>query len=173
MKSFFTILLLTLVTSISYAQKSTSKEKPLVDVDIGGSSGTYNGRTYSEINLGVNLNFTEWLTWRNAGFKRFSSSPEKEITGLDSTMRLISTSHFDGGAFRLFAGAGYRFADPSEKNALVGEAGLGINIGRFGLGGGAKYLKYDKVQFDSNGVETKKDDINYFITVSGGTGFSF
>ena len=173
MKLLFTILFTTLLTSTTFAQRSASKEKPLVDVDIGGSSGNYNGRTYSEINLGVNVNFTEWLTWRNAGFKRFSSAPDKEITGLDSTMRLISTSHFDGGAFRLFAGAGYRFADPSEKNAMVGEAGLGINIGRFGLGGGAKYLKYDKVQFDSNQVETKKDDISYFITVSGGTSFSF
>lgn len=173
MKSLLALISFVLLSQFALAQKSTSKEKPLVDVDIGGSSGNYNGSTYSELNLGVNLNFTDWLTWRNAGFKRFSSNGNKDITGLDSTMRLISTSPFDGGAFRLFAGAGYRFADPSEKNALVGEAGLGINIGRFGLGGGAKYLKYDKVQYDSNGVETKKDDINYFITVSGGTGFSF
>lgn len=173
MKLLFAILFSTLITSVAVAQRSATKEKPLVDVDIGGASGTYNGKTYSEINLGVNLNFTDWLTWRNAGFKRFSSSPEKEVTGLDSTMRLISTTRFDSGAFRLFVGAGYRFADPSEKNALVGEAGLGISVGRFSLGGGAKYLKYDKVQFDSNGVETKKDDINYFITIAGGTGFSF
>jgi len=171
MKILFVIL--SLITSVSFAQRFVTKEKPLVDVDIGGSSGNYNGKTYSEINLGVNVNFTDWLTWRNAGFKRFASSPEKEITGLDSTLRLISTSKFDGGAFRLFMGAGYRFADPSEKNAMVGEAGLGISIGRFSLGGGAKYLKYDKVQFDSNGVETKNDDINYFITIAGGTGFSF
>lgn len=160
-------------SSAAFAQKAATKEKPFVDVDIGGSAGTYNGSSYSELNLGVNLNFTEWLTWRNAAFKRFSSSSNKEITGLDSTMRLISTNHFDGGSFRLFVGAGYRFADPSEKNALVGEAGLGINVGGFGLGGGAKYLKYDKTQLDSNGVETKKDDLNYFVTVSGGAGFSF
>ncbi len=172
-KIFSAVLFSTLISSAAFAQKSATKEKPLVDVDIGGSSGTYNGKTYSEVNLGVNINFTDWLTWRNAGFKRFSSSPEKEVTGLDSTMRLISTTRFDGGAFRLFAGAGYRFADPSEKNALVGEGGLGITFGRFSLGGGAKYLKYDKTQLDSNGAETKKDDISYFITIAGGTGFSF
>lgn len=158
------------MASVAFSQ---SAQKQLVDVDIGGSTGTYNGSSFSEINLGVNLNFTEWLTWRNAGFKRFSSNGNKDITGLDSTLRLISTSRFSNGSFRLFAGAGYRFADPSEKNAMVGEAGLGINIGGFGLGGGAKYLKYDKVQYDSNGVETKKDDLIYFVTLSGGTGFSF
>lgn len=169
--SFFISTLLTFSTLAS--QAAPSNETPLVNVDIGGSTGSYNGSSYSELNLGVNLNFTDWLTWRNSAFKRFSSNGNKDITGLDSTMRLISNTQFTGGAFRLFAGAGYRFADPSEKNALIGEAGLGINAGRFGLGGGAKYLKYDKAQYDSNGVETKKDDIVYFITVSGGAGFSF
>ena len=153
-----------LVSSLTYAEKSVTRDKPLVDVDIGGSSGNYNGRTYTELNLGVNLNFTEWLTWRNSAFKRFGTSGEKDVTGLDSTLRLVSTTPFTGGAFRIFGGAGYRFADPSENNALVGEGGLGFSFGRFGLGAGAKYLKYDK---------TQKDDISYFFTVSGGAGFSF
>lgn len=150
-----------------------TREKPLVDVDIGGSAGTYNGRSFSEINLGVNLNFTDWLTWRNAAFKRFSSQGDKDISGLDSTLRFINTSRFDSSAVRVFAGAGYRFADPSEKNALLGEAGLALTVGRFGIGGGAKYLKYDKLQIDLAGNETKRDDLIYFITLSGGTGFSF
>ena len=153
-----------IISSITLAQKSVTRDKPLVDVDIGGSSGNYNGRTYTELNLGVNLNFTEWLTWRNSAFKRFGNSGEKDVTGLDSTLRLISTTPFTGGAFRIFGGAGYRFADPSDNNALVGEGGLGFSFGRFGLGAGAKYLKYD---------QTQKDDISYFFTVSGGTGFSF
>ncbi len=164
------------ITSQAQSRKpasSSSREKPLVDIDLGGSAGTYNGRTYSEVNLGVNINFTQWLTWRNAGFKRFSSQGEKDITGLDSTLRLINTLKFDGGSFRVFAGAGYRFADPSEKNAALAEAGLGLNAGRFGISGGAKYLKYDKVQLDSAGAETKRDDIIYFVTLSGGAGLSF
>jgi len=153
---------------------SGAKEKPLVDVDIGGSSGTYNSKSYTEINLGVNLNFTDWLTWRNAGFKRFSSGGDKDLQGVDSTFRFSVTTPFNGGAFRLFAGPGYRWADPSTKNAAVGEAGLGIQIGRVGLTGGAKYLKYDKVQIDSQtGLETPREDMVYFLTISGGAGFSF
>lgn len=171
------IFMLTGALTVSAAPRRpasvTSRDKNLVDIDLGGSAGTYNGRTYSEVNLGVNINFTDWLTWRNAGFKRFSSQGDIDITGLDSTLRLISISKFEGGSFRVFAGAGYRFANPSEKNATLGEAGLGIQVGRFGISGGAKYLKYDKVQLDSAGAETKRDDLVYFVTLSGGAGLSF
>lgn len=156
------------------ASGSGAKEKPLVDIDIGGSSGVYNSKSFTEINLGVNLNFTDWLTWRNAGFKRFSSGGDKDLQGVDSTLRFTATSKFDGGAFRFFAGPGYRWADPSTKNAAVGEAGLGLNVGRVGVSGGAKYLKYDKVQIDSQtGLETSREDIIYFINISGGAGLSF
>ena len=169
---------LTLAASARLPSTSTpanAKEKPLVDIDIGGSSGVYNTRSYTEANLGVNLNFTEWLTWRNAGFKRFNSGGDKDMQGVDSTLRLNVTSKFENGAaLRFFAGPGYRWADPSEKNAVVGEAGLGISVGRVGVTGGAKYLKYDKVQTDSKtGLETKREDINYFLTLSGGAGLSF
>lgn len=173
-----TFLFLLQISQTALAEKASrtsesSREKPLVDMDLGFASGNYNGSTYSEMNLGVNLNFTDWLTWRNSGFKRFASNQDKEITGLDSTMRLISTNKFDGGVFRLFGGAGYRFTDSSDKNALVGEGGVGLQIGRFGLGGGAKYLKYDKTQYDSNGLVTKDNDTVFFIAVSGGAGLSF
>lgn len=167
------VSVLFVVSGMSLSAVVQAKEKPLLDVDIGGSTGTYNGSSFSEVNLGVNFNFTEWLTWRNAAFKRFSTNGNKDIIGLDSTLRLISNTQFTSGSFRIFAGAGYRFADPSEKNALVGEGGLGFTVGRFGLGAGAKYLRYDKTQYDSNGVETKKDDLIYFVTLSGGAGFSF
>ena len=79
-------------------------------------------------------------------------------------MRLIFTENVGSGIFRLFGGAGYRFADPADRNALLGEAGLGFAFGRLGLGAGAKYLKYEKDQ---------SSDTNYFISVSGGAGFSF
>lgn len=183
MKKLFS-LTITLIFSLivlplgAEAQKASRplasvRETPTVTIDLGGAAGTYNGASYSELNLGVNWNITDYFTWRNAAFKRFSSVTDQDILGLDSTLRLVSTSHFDSGYFRMFAGAGYRFADPSTKNAMIGEAGLGINIGGFGIGGGAKYLKYDKIQLDSLGRETKRDDIIYFITLAGhfGTGF--
>lgn len=154
--------------------QSTSKKVPLFDLDISGSSGNYNGRTYSEVHLGVNLNFTDWLTWRNSAFKRFGSGgTEDDITGLDSSLRLVLNTPFDGGAFRFFLGPGYRWADPSTKNAGFAEAGLGITVGKFSVSAGAKYLKYDKVQYASNGLETKRDDLSYFLTLSGGAGLSF
>ncbi len=174
-------LLLIFLTALSvdlsaFAQKTNrtlgEREKPLVDIDIGGASGNYNGQSYSEVNLGVNLNFTDWLTLRNSAFKRFGTK-DNDITGLDSTLRLILTEKFDSATFRLFGGAGYRFADPSEKNALIGEGGLGFNFGRLGLGAGAKYLKYDKLQYDFTGKPTKGDDINFFFVVSAGAGLSF
>lgn len=171
------LLVILLSPQLSLAQKplrgSPSREKPLVDIDLGFSTGNYNGATFSEVNLGVNLNFTDWLTWRNSGFKRFGSAQVKEITGLDSTLRLISTNHFDGGLFRLFGGAGYRFTDDSNKNALLGEGGVGLEIGRFGLGAGVKYLKYDKTQYDSNRIETSNSEVIYFVALSGGARLSF
>lgn len=163
-----------LFSSLAFAASSSTKEKPLVTIDLGGSSGIYNTRSYTEVTLGVNLNFTDWLTWRNAGFKRFSSAGDRDLQGVDSTFRFIATAKFDGGSVHAFVGPGYRWADPSDKNAVVGEAGVGINVGRVGLSGGAKYLKYDKLQIDSRtGLETSREDIQYFVTVSGGVGMSF
>lgn len=174
-KTLFLIIftLPTLSFAVSRAV-AAAKETPLVDIDIGGSSGVYNSRSFTEVNLGINLNFTDWLTWRNAAFKRFSSGGDRDLQGVDSTFRLTATKKFDGGSFRAFVGPGYRWADPSEKNAAVGEAGLGINIGRVGISGGAKYLKYDKIQIDSRtGLETSREDIVYFLTISGAAGLSF
>ncbi len=173
---FFTSLIVYIAgAEAQYASSPATSihQKPTVDIDIGGAAGTYNGVSYSELNLGVNWNLTDWLTWRNAAFKRFSGYTDQDILGLDSTLRLISTNYFDEGFFRMFAGAGYRFADPSKKNAMIGEAGLGINFHGFGVGGGAKYLRYDKAQLDSVGLETKRDDIIYFITIAGGLSLGF
>lgn len=162
------------ISSGSNDPSKKSKEKPFVTIDIGASSGVYNSNSYTEANLGVNLNFTDWLTWRNAGFKRFSSAGDKDLTGVDSTFRFNITAPFDGGAFRFFVGPGYRWVESSDKNAALAEAGLGLNVGRVGVSGGAKYLKYDKVQTNSRtGLETSREDLHYFLTFSGGAGMSF
>lgn len=168
----FILPLLAIAQQPKNTNTSAPRETPLFDFDISGSSGNYNGKTYSEVHVGVNLNFTDWLTWRNAAFKRFSSG-SPDVTGLDSSLRFVLDNKFDGGGLKFFGGPGYRFADPSDKNALFGELGASISLGRFSLGAGAKYLRYDKAQLDSTGTETKRDDLNYFITVAGGAGFSF
>jgi hypothetical protein len=171
MKILF-VILLSFAGAVALA--APAPEQPqLVDVDVSGSAGTYNGQTYNEIHLGVNLNFTEWLTWRNAGFRRFSQTAAYDFSGLDSTLRLIYNSPFENGNFKVFAGPGYRWASNSDKNAVLGEAGVGMQLGRFNLGLGAKYLQYQKAQLDSSGAETKREDLSYFITISGGAGISF
>lgn len=175
MKSIL-ILSTLLFSSVIWAQaavNTATDEKPFVEMDVSGSSGNYNGQTYTEMHLGVNLNFTEWLTWRNTGFKRFGSTAAQETTGLDSSLRLGIDKKFDAGAIKFFAGPGYRWASPSTKNALFAEAGATIQLGAVSFGAGAKYLRYDNAQFDSAGLETKRDDMNYFITVAGGAGLTF
>lgn len=152
---------------------ATKKETPFFDLDISGSTGSYNGKSYSEIHLGLNMNFAEWLTWRNAAFKRFSSGSGQDVTGLDSGLRLTVHAPFENGGLKFFAGPGYRWADPSHNNAAFAEAGLNIQSGRFSVGGGAKYLRYDQPRTDSAGNTLKKDDISYFITLSGGAGLTF
>lgn len=172
-KYLILILISVSVQSILAQELYTRESAPLFDLDISGSSGNYNGSTYTEIHLGLNSNFTDWLIWRNTAFKRFSSVSAQNLSGLDSSFRLILNNQFDGGGIKLFAGPGYRWADNSNKNALFGEAGVGLQFGRLGIGAGAKYLRYDKSQLDLAGVETKRDDLNYFITVAGGAGLSF
>lgn len=177
MKSILILVSAVLFSQISLAQLASSaaaeSDKPFVEMDVSGSSGNYNGQTYTEMHLGINLNFTDWLTWRNTGFKRFGTTAAQETTGIDSSLRLGVDKKFDLGAIKLFAGPGYRWSSPSTKNALFAEAGAAIQLGGLTLGAGAKYLRYDSAQFDSAGRETKRDDMNYFITVAGGAGLSF
>lgn len=171
------ILFIVIILGASQMAWSQSENQvkgiPFFSLDVSGSSGNYNGKSYSEVQLGLNLNFTDWLTWRNAAFKRFSSVNAQELTGLDSSLRFSLNNQFEGGGLRFFAGPGYRWADKSDKNALFGEAGTGLQLGRFGLGAGVRYLRYDKTQFDSTGSELKRDDLNYFVTLAGGAGLSF
>jgi hypothetical protein len=160
------ISLFVLSTSTAFA-----KDTPLITGDIGGSSGNNNGTTYQEVHLGVNVNFTDWLTWRNSGFQR-TGSKTKTISGLDSTLRLVLRTKFGtAGGAHLFVGPGYRWTSEAVNNATVGEAGLGFNYSGFGMSAGAKYLKYDKDRFDTDGDPLKKEDVNYFVSISGNTSF--
>lgn len=157
----------------SNQQVNTKTEMQFIEVDVSGSAGSYNGSSYTEAHLGVNLNFTENLTWRNSFFKRFNSSGNQDVTGLDSGVRYSIDTLFDSGSIKLFAGPGYRWAEPSSQNALFADAGVGINLGAVNLSGGIKYLRYDRPQLNSVGAEVNRDDTSYFLTVSGGKSFKF
>lgn len=149
--------------------QSSERTKELIEFDISGSAGNHDGQSYTELHAGVNLNFTDSFTWRNSLFKRIPAGGGQEVNGLDSTLRL---SH-DIGPLTVYAGPGYRWTNVSNKNALLGEAGANLNMGRLTLGAGAKYLLYDQAQFDSAGNSIKREDLSYFIVISGGFGASF
>lgn len=173
MKILLIILFFFQATLLPAQHLVVAKEPPFFDFDISGSSGNYNGKTYTEIHLGINMNFAEWLVWRNAAFKRTSPGVETDLSGIDSSLRFILNTKVQEAGIKIFAGPGYRWATPSEKNALFGEAGAGIQLGRFGASSGLRYLRYDRPQSNSIGETTKQEDLTYFITIAGGVGLSF
>ena len=173
MKILIFTLFSLLAISLQAQHSTVAKEKPFFDFDISGSSGNYNGKTYTELHLGVNMNFAEWLVWRNAAFKRTSPGVGQDLTGIDTSLRFVLNTQVQEAGIKIFAGPGYRWAAPSEKNALFGEAGAGIQLGRFGAAAGLRYLRYDRPQSNSIGDVTKQEDMTYFITIAGGAGLSF
>jgi hypothetical protein len=137
---------------------------PRATFDLGASSGSYSsgGNTYSytELNLGLNLFFAEWLDWRNAVFYRLVSGADN-IYGLDTSLRGILGIGGRGLGLTLFAGPGYRF--PNEGgNVPFAEAGVIFKASGFALGGGIRTFLNSWV---SSGVA---NDTQYFIILSGG-----
>ncbi|MFN9067020.1 MAG: hypothetical protein ACK5V3_07320, partial [Bdellovibrionales bacterium] len=110
--------------------------------DISASQSQQNGRTYQEVNLGLNWFFNDWLIWRNSGFQR-QAQQEDTVYGLDSSLRFQKEFQSENRVFglKLFGGPGVRLA--SEKsNATFAEAGLGLRLGGLQLGAGIKSLQY-------------------------------
>ena len=172
----FVVLICSFQLSAQTAKDAATRknnEPKFVDVDLSGSAGNYNGQTYTEMHVGVNFNLSENFIWRNTAFKRFNTTGTQDVTGFDSGLRYNINSPFEGGNIKFFAGPGYRWAQPANKNALFAEAGAGIALGPLNLTAGAKYLRYDQPQFDSAGTEIKREDLNYFMGVSAGTSFKF
>jgi hypothetical protein len=127
--------------------------------DLGFSTGSYSGKSYSEAQLGLNTFFMDWLAWRNAVFYRFAEV--KNVYGLDTSARLYFRPDLGVLGFTVFGGPGFRFVSEG-KNSPFGEAGLILRIGGFQIGGGAKVLFYSAV--DSQ----LQNDTSYFILLSGG-----
>ena len=138
--------------------------------DIGASSGNYNGNKYSEINLGLNWNFSKYLTWRNSGFTRFGTNTDT-IYGLDSSARFTLSSMGDSGfGFNFFLGPGYRFST-TENSAAFGETGLTIKLAGLSVGVGGKVLYYSHPGKNANGTDKPKTDSNIFLILAGGGAF--
>lgn len=134
--------------------------------DVSGSSGTYNGESYSEINLGLNYQISNWWLWRNALFQRFGSNIQT-VTGLDSSVRFGSRIDSQSGAgIDFFIGPGVRLASQSA-NAYFAEAGIGFRLGGLYLGVGYKYLQYFSPG-NVSGITLPKNDSQLFFAVGGG-----
>lgn len=144
-----------------------SKETSL-RYDISAASGRYNDANYTEINVGLNWQLSDWWIWRNAAFHRFGTGVES-LTGLDTSLRVGNSFATDGGGLGMdfFVGPGYRFAT-ANANALFGEAGVGFKLGGIYLGVGAKSLYYVQTRTDSSGSEISRTDNQVFLIIAGG-----
>lgn len=130
-----------------------------VTFDLGASSGSTNSVSYTELNLGLNAYFYEWLAWRNAIFGRFMTG-SSGVYGLDSSLRgIIEASGFMG--FTAFAGPGYRFVNQG-RGAPFFETGIVLKLAGLALGGGVKTVLTSWAQSGA------PNETQYFIILAGG-----
>lgn len=162
MKSIITAL------SILICAFSVSAKEGDFSYDVRGGSGSYHGGSYTEINLGLNWNMKDWLTWRNALFTEFGSEL-KTVYGLDSSL-LFQYEAFTQGrglGVEMNAGPGLRFGT-ENSNAIFGTAGITFIFGGLALGGGVQALHYLADRMDRENRDLPPDEVRYYITISGG-----
>lgn len=165
MKSVFLFLC---VLGASLFAQARSSSRPTFTYDLGFSTGSYSQHSYSEIQLGLNWNFLEYMIWRNSLFSRFGSEIDS-AAGLDSSLRLEYRTPADerGFGINLFAGPGVRLSN-SENTGVFAEAGAIVRSGGFAIGGGLKSIQYSSPGRDSNGNELSKNDTVVFLILAGG-----
>ena len=137
---------------------------PRATFDLGGSVGSYTAGgtsySYTEIDVGLNLYFADWLDWRNAPFARFGSQASN-LYGLDSTLRgILSMGGQELGA-TFFAGPGWRFTN-TGNDVPFAEAGLVLKFSQVAVGGGLRTFLQSWVGANST------NDTQYFLILSGG-----
>lgn len=149
------------VVFIVFLQLSASKGSAIerMTFDLGASTGSVNGYSYSELNLGVNAYITDYFAWRNAGFARFQSG-ENNIYGLDSSLRGIFDVSGSMAGFTAFGGPGYRFVNEGDNVPFL-EGGLVLRGGGLSIGGGAKTF------FNSAVRSGAPNDTQYFLILAG------
>ncbi|KHD88259.1 MAG: hypothetical protein OM95_10075 [Bdellovibrio sp. ArHS] len=163
-KSAVVFVVSLLLSTVAFAQNHFS-------YDVSGSSGSRDGESYSEIHLGLNYYATNWLNWRNSLFTQFGSEI-KTVYGLDSAALLNYDLYTQNRAFgvEFFAGPGVRLAT-EKSNAVFGKAGITFGLGGLRIGGGVQAFHYLEDRTDKNDFVLGKDEVQYFITLSGGGTF--
>lgn len=165
MKTSYSIFL-AFFFSISLANAAPSGST--VTYDVSGGSGTRDGETYSEVHLGLNWFVRDWFNWRNSVFSQFGSEV-KTVYGLDSAALLNWDAYNSKKTLgvEFYIGPGVRVA--SEKsNAVFGKTGLTFALGGLRIGGGVQALHYLEDRTDKLDRVLGKDEVQYFITLSGG-----
>ncbi len=159
------LLILSSFCSMSaYAQSASSN----LSYDLSGGVGSYDGNSYTEIDLGLNWYLQNWLIWRNSIFTQFGSSINT-VYGLD-TAAIFGTGFYTSSSkfgVEVFAGPGLRFAN-EDASGYFGKAGLTFAIGNLRIGGGAQVTKYYSTRRDKYGFKMPDEEVQYFITLSGG-----
>ena len=147
-----------------------STSKKTFTYDVSASTGTNNGKTYTELNLGLNAYLADWINWRNALFSR-QGAGIKTVQGLDSSLLLgwqVFNQDRDLG-FQAYVGPGLRLAS-DKNNAATADAGVIVTLGGIKLGAGAKALSYFEKREDLSGDKLKSSELQYYFVISGGGG---
>ncbi len=167
MKNIIAVLFCVLsFSSIVHAQGRSN-----LTYDLSGGVGSYNGNSYTEIDVGLNWWMKDWLNWRNSVFTQFGSTINT-VYGLDTALMVQGSLFTEGRGFGVdvFAGPGLRFAS-EDSNGAFGKAGLVLNLGGLRIGGGAQVTHYYSARKDKNDVKLPDDEVQYFIILSGGGSF--
>jgi hypothetical protein len=153
-----------LFSTSAWAESSGSN----MSYDLSGGVGTYNGNSYTEIDVGLNWYVTNYLNWRNSLFTQFGSSIDTTY-GLDTAAIFGTGLYTSGGGagVEFFAGPGLRFAN-EDASGYFGKAGLIFAIGGLRIGGGAQVTKYYQSRHDKYGYKMPDEEVQYFIILSGG-----
>jgi hypothetical protein len=167
MKKFIAAVIMMFSVS-TFAQ---SNSRPQFSYDISGGVGSYDGNSYSQLQLGLNWYAYEWLNWRNAAFTQFGSTI-KTVYGLDSSILFKTEAYTQSRSLgvEVFAGPGVRLAS-ENSNAGFAQAGITFQLAGLRLGVGAQALHYWQDRTDKNDVTMPRDEMNYFITIAGGGSF--
>ncbi|MEZ0393225.1 MAG: hypothetical protein ACAH59_13480 [Pseudobdellovibrionaceae bacterium] len=154
-----------------YRNSSRPVTKPSFTYDLGASTGNYNNRSYTEIQLGLNWFLQEYFIWRNALFTRFGTGSES-AAGLDTSARLNYDSPGENGGLGLnvFAGPGYRISK-TENTGVFGEAGITLRASGLAVGVGVKSIQYNSPGTDSLGRDLPKTDTSVFLILAAGGAF--
>jgi hypothetical protein len=152
------VLLIGLTTNVFANEFS-----PRLTYDIGLASGSYSGKSYLELNLGLNYYFLPYLNFRNAVFYR-SVTEGDAMYGLDTSMQ--AGSYFgitESSRLNYDIGVGYRFASKKQSAPFV-VAGAMFSSSGFSLG-----LRVKQIYHSVHELDDEDETIVSVILAGGGT----